>query len=233
VQCKASYLWESELWIVMERMSETLEQARDRLLAPSPIPNPHTHPAPLPLRAFPPCLAAFLWAQVVEGLVFLHSRGRIHRDIKCSNILVHYTGHVKLADLGYCVQLTEEDARRRSVVGSPYWMAPELIRSEYYDEKVDVWSLGIATIELMYGRPPYWDLEPMAAAFQIATKGCPPLHSCEYDMHCPPELAEWVCVCTEMNSGQRKEAEALRGHAFLTSAASPTDAQARLAHRWP
>lgn len=60
-------------------------------------------------------------------------------------------------------QLTEEENKRKSVVGSPYWMAPELIRSEFYDEKVDIWSLGVMTIELVQGRPPYFDMEPMAA----------------------------------------------------------------------
>eukprot|EP00960_Hanusia_phi_P069523 767109-Hanusia_phi.AAC.4 len=109
-------------------------------------------------------IIAYLCREVALALSFLHTRSRIHRDIKVEifsclklcltsdssqsdNILIGFDGSVKLADFGYCVQLTEETERRNSLVGTPYWMAPELVRTQYYDEKVDIWSLGIMTIE--------------------------------------------------------------------------------------
>lgn len=84
----------------------------------------------------------------------MHRHHRLHRDIKSDNILIDLDGHVKLADLGFAVGLTSEQSRRTSVVGTPYWMAPELIRGLEYDSKVDVWSLGITAIEMADGEPP-------------------------------------------------------------------------------
>merc|ERR1719238_2424684 len=105
-------------------------------------------------------------------------------------------------------------------------MAPELIRSEFYDEKVDIWSLGVMTIELVQGRPPYFDMEPMAAAFQIALRGCPGL---EVPARHSGHLVVFVATCTEIAPRKRCDAEALRSHAFLAHAASRLDFQRRLA----
>lgn len=75
--------------------------------------------------------------------MYIHQKGRIHRDVKSDNMLINDAGAVKISDFGHAAQLTKEKAKRHTVVGTPYWMAPELIRGEDYDEKVDVWSLGI------------------------------------------------------------------------------------------
>lgn len=108
--------------------------------------------------------------EVLTALQYLHTLQRIHRDIKSDNILLSSTGEVKLADFGYCAQLSES-MKRNSVVGTPYWMAPELIRGLDYGVKVDIWSTGIALIEMAEGEPPYMDLPPLAV-LQKKELGC-------------------------------------------------------------
>ena len=120
---------------------------------------------------------AFVCKQMLLGLAFIHRQHRLHRDIKSDNILVDFNGAVKLADFGFAVGLTEEQDKRRSVVGTPYWMAPELIRGLEYDAKVDVWSLGITAIELAEGEPPHLHEAPLRALLLITTKPSPTLRN--------------------------------------------------------
>merc|ERR1712070_845056 len=102
-------------------------------------------------------MIAYVLQKMLMALAFLHRSHRLHRDIKSDNVLVDFNGDVKLADFGFAIGLTQEQDKRRSVVGTPYWMAPELIRGLPYDDKVDVWSTGITAIEMCEGEPPLMD----------------------------------------------------------------------------
>jgi serine/threonine-protein kinase 24/25/MST4 len=91
---------------------------------------------------------AIILREVLLGVDFLHSRGKIHRDIKCANILLAVNGDVKLADFGVSAQLSDSISKRSTIAGTPCWMAPEIIIDNTYDAKCDLWSVGISAIEM-------------------------------------------------------------------------------------
>jgi serine/threonine protein kinase len=98
--------------------------------------------------------------EILLGIEYLHSTGKIHRDIKPANILLTDKGEVKIADFGVSAELSKTDTNRESFVGTPYWMAPEMLCSKKYNQKVDIWALGITGINLATGRVPYQDIKP-------------------------------------------------------------------------
>lgn len=112
-------------------------------------------------------------SQVLHGLLYLHEQGVIHRDIKGANILTTKEGLVKLADFGVASRTT--GLSESSVVGTPYWMAPEVIELSGATTASDIWSLGCTVIELLEGKPPYYNLQPMPALFRIVNDDHPPL----------------------------------------------------------
>jgi len=197
VEYMDAYLMGDQLWVVMEFMgggclTEVLEQFEHVKLAEAQI--------------------AFICREVLLGLAYIHSLHRIHRDIKSDNILLGSDGLVKLADFGYAAQLTQQKQKRHTIVGTPYWMAPELIRGQSYDTKVDIWSLGIMVMEMAEGEPPYMEFPPLRALFLITTKGIPGLKEPE---KWSKEFQEFVTICLEKEPENRVDALTLLKHSFL------------------
>lgn len=127
---------------------------------------------------FPEGLVGVYVSQVLEGLCYLHEQGVIHRDIKGANILTNKDGTVKLADFGVASSTTTTTSptpTSHDVVGSPYWMAPEVIEQSGATPASDIWSLGCVVIELLDGAPPYAYLDPMPALWRIVQDDCPPI----------------------------------------------------------
>jgi len=123
----------------------------------------------------PEHLMAYIFREVLTGLANLHHDHRIHRDIKSDNILISWDGKVKLSDFGYAAQLTTEEDKRTTVVGTPCWMAPELIIGSRYDTKVDIWSLGIVALEVAERDPPFLKENPLRALYMISNAPSPAL----------------------------------------------------------
>jgi hypothetical protein len=156
-------------------------------------------------------------AQVLNGLNYLHEQGVVHRDIKGANLLTTKDGTIKLADFGVATKLGEASGAMAdagsSVVGSPYWMAPEVIEMRPPTTKSDIWSLACTVIELVSGAPPYFDLQPMPALFRIVQDDCPPLPA-----GISAALRDFLMQCFVKEPHLRVSAAALLRHAWLAQA---------------
>ncbi|KAI3713964.1 hypothetical protein L1987_72553 [Smallanthus sonchifolius] len=159
---------------------------------------------------FPESLVAVYIAQVLEGLVYLHEQGVIHRDIKGANILTTKEGLVKLADFGVATKLTEADVNTHSVVGTPYWMAPEVIEMSGVCAASDIWSVGCTVIELLTCVPPYYDLQPMPALFRIVQDENPPIPD-----SLSPGLTDFLRQCFKKDARLRPDAKTLLSHPWI------------------
>ena len=160
----------------------------------------------------------------------------IHRDVKCANVLVSTAGVAKLADFGISAQLAHRMSRRETRIGSPFWMAPEMIEAHKrggYDNKVDVWALGVTCIEMAQGFPPHHDVGRVRATFRVVSKPPPTLARPE---RWSAECADFIAQCLVKKASDRRTAEQLTEHTFvsdaidrLTAAAGRSPAIAELA----
>ncbi|XP_014227640.1 myosin-IIIb-like isoform X2 [Trichogramma pretiosum] len=162
---------------------------------------------------------AYILHDTVEALIYLHNNHCMHRDVKGHNILLTEDARVKLVDFGVSSHLAATHVRRNTSVGTPYWMAPEVIACEQqldssYDSRCDIWSVGITAIELAEGDPPLFELHPMRALFQIPRNPPPSLKI--PDMH-SAELSDFIAECLVKDMEHRPFACELKEHPLLLS----------------
>ncbi|CAG8548816.1 12494_t:CDS:2 [Ambispora leptoticha] len=160
---------------------------------------------------FPEHLVAFYIGQVLDGLLYLHEQGVIHRDIKGANILTTKEGRVKLADFGVATKTNA--LNDYAVVGSPYWMAPEIIELSGATTASDIWSVGCVVIELLEGKPPYSYLDPMPALFRVVQDEHPPLPE-----SASPAVRNFLMQCFQKDANLRVSAKKLLKHPWIVSA---------------
>ena len=197
VRYHTSLMKGSTLWIVMEFMSAgSLKELVDAV-------------GPFPEEAIATVMKALM-----KGLDYIHREGKVHRDIKAANILLSDQGEVKLADFGVAGQMTSTVRQRNTFVGSPFWMAPEVIQESLYNEKADIWSAGITGLELANGLPPHAREHPYKALLLIPKNEPPRVEG----GHFSRAFKDFIALCVRKNPSERPGAEYLLHHPFLKRA---------------
>jgi hypothetical protein len=156
---------------------------------------------------------ATIMREVLIGLQYLHRGGCMHRDIKSDNVLLNRDGCVKLGDFGFATSLANPSSKRKTMVGTPYWMAPEVARGDPYDMKADVWSCGILLIELCDGLPPHMGINPMRALVKISTQ--PPPKICGKRRSLSATCHDFCTTLLVKNPSARPTAEEALRHPFV------------------
>ncbi|CAK7297269.1 Mitogen-activated protein kinase kinase kinase kinase 4 [Vulpes lagopus] len=170
---------------------------------------------------------AYISREILRGLAHLHIHHVIHRDIKGQNVLLTENAEVKLVDFGVSAQLDRTVGRRNTFIGTPYWMAPEVIACDEnpdatYDYRSDLWSCGITAIEMAEGAPPLCDMHPMRALFLIPRNPPPRLKSKKWSK----KFFSFIEGCLVKNYMQRPSTEQLLKHPFIRD--QPNERQVRI-----
>ncbi|KAI0286002.1 kinase-like domain-containing protein [Russula aff. rugulosa BPL654] len=193
-----SFLYKNELWVVMEYMEggSLTEVVMANLMEEGQI--------------------AAVSREIAQGLQHLHKHGVIHRDIKSENVLLSLTGDVKLTGFGFCAQtLNLAHPERTTIIGTPSWMAPDVVTRKEYGPKVDIWSLGIMAIEMIEGEPPYLDQNPLKVLYLIATTGTPTISNSE---SLSLKFRDYIAKTLEVDAEERPDATELLRHPFFAMA---------------
>lgn len=201
VETYSSFLVNDELWVVME------------FLEGGALTDIVTH------SRMDEEQIATVCKQCLKALAYLHSQGVIHRDIKSDSILLAADGRVKLSDFGFCAQVSQELPKRKSLVGTPYWMSPEVISRLPYGPEVDIWSLGIMVIEMVDGEPPFFNEPPLQAMRRIRDTKPPNLKNAH---KVSPRLQSFLDRMLVRDPAVRATAAQLLEHPFLRQAGPPS-----------
>ncbi|UZJ56979.1 hypothetical protein CBS101457_006299 [Exobasidium rhododendri] len=162
---------------------------------------------------FPEKLVASYVVKILEGLNYLHEMKVVHCDLKAANILTTKNGNVKLSDFGVSLNLKAVENIKKDAVGTPNWMAPEVIELKGVSTAADIWSLGCTIIELLTGKPPYGDMLAMSALWRIVEDDCPP-----FPHNISDPLREFLTLCFKKDPTLRPSAEMLFEHVWLKKA---------------
>jgi len=204
----AAHLWKDNLWVLLELCGGG---AMDDILIELET-------------GFDENVIAAMTYQMTDAIVFLHEKFVIHRDLKAGNVLLKQDGTVKLTDFGVSAKNKKKDQKRNTFIGTPYWMAPEVVLCENSSDKPysypsDIWSFGITLIEFAEMAPPWHDMHPMRVLFKIPKSPSPTLTD---PSKWSNEFHSFLSVCLKKEEGARSTAAALRSHAFIKGKSSRT-----------
>jgi len=197
VSFRSAYEYKDECWIIMEFLEGgTLTEAkRGHDFAEKEI--------------------AFVARELLRGIEHIHSHKLVHRDVKSENIMLSIMGDVKLIDFGLCID--EASIKRPSMVGSPYWMPPEMIARKLHSYPADIWSFGVSILELANRNPPNCD-NKIRAMFNVGTHGIP--HPLEEPYRWSDDFKDFISKCLEFDPKKRATAKELLEHSFIKQASN-------------
>ncbi|KAN0053289.1 hypothetical protein ACTA71_009738 [Dictyostelium dimigraforme] len=199
-----SFLENNQLWLVMDYLGGGSLADIMKFKYPDGIPE---------------VLAVTVLKSLLKGLEYLHSHQRIHRDLKSDNILIGEDGAIELADFGVSAMFEKNTCcSRKTIVGTPCWMAPEIISERGYNQGVDIWSFGITAIELIKGKPPGYDLPPSKVFMNLLFGNSPSLQEEEDKGVCSHLYKDMVDKCLQKEPSKRPNASKLLEHKVFKQA---------------